>query len=54
MCEGCANLLTDRIGQVPGVDEVQVDVEAKTVTVTGEVDQAAVTAAIGEAGHRTT
>lgn len=53
VCDGCAELLTDKIGQVPGVTDVSVDVAAKTVTVTGDVDRGAVTAAIGEAGHRT-
>jgi copper chaperone len=53
VCGGCAELLTERIGQLPGVDDVQVDVAAKTVTVTGAVDEAAVTTAIAEAGHRT-
>jgi copper chaperone len=53
VCGGCAELLTERIGQLPGVDDVQVDVAAKTVTVTGAVDEAAVATAIGEAGHRT-
>lgn len=52
VCGGCAELLTERIGQVAGVDDVQVDVAGKIVTVTGTVDQAAVRAAIGEAGHR--
>ena len=51
-CGGCAELLTERIGQIAGVEEVQVDVAGKTVTVTGTADQAAVRAAIGEAGHR--
>jgi len=52
-CGGCAELLTEKIGQVPGVAGVQVDVAAKTVTVTGEVDRETVSAAITEAGHRT-
>jgi len=53
VCDGCAELLTERIGQVPGVSDVRVDVTAKSVTVTGDVDPGVVTAAIGEAGHRT-
>lgn len=51
-CGACAELLTERIGQVAGVQEVRVDVAAKTVTVTGATDEAAVHAAISEAGHR--
>jgi len=53
VCGGCAELLTEKIGRVPGVAGVEVDVAAKTVTVTGEVDEAAVDAAIADAGHRT-
>jgi copper chaperone len=53
VCGGCAELLTERIGRLPGVAGVQVDVAAKTVTVTGAVDRETVSAAIGEAGHRT-
>jgi copper chaperone len=51
-CAGCAELLTERIGAVTGVEAVQVDVAAKTVTVTGTAGQAELCAAIGEAGHR--
>jgi copper chaperone CopZ len=53
VCDGCAELLTAKIGQVPGVTDVSVDVAARTVTVSGDADRGAVTAAIGEAGHRT-
>lgn len=53
VCDGCAELLTGKIGEVPGVTDVSVDVGAKTVTVTGDVYRGAVAAAIGEAGHRT-
>jgi copper chaperone CopZ len=51
-CGGCAALLTDRIGQVAGVEDVQVDIAGKTVTVIGVADKAAVCAAISEAGHQ--
>ncbi len=53
VCDGCAELLTEKIGEVPGVEDVSIDVAAKTITVTGDVDPGAVTAAIGDAGHRT-
>jgi copper chaperone len=52
VCDGCAELLTERIGQVPGVSGVQVDVAGKTVMVEGTAEDAAVRAAIAEAGHR--
>jgi copper chaperone len=51
-CGGCAELLTERIGQLAGVADVQVDVAAKRVMVTGDVDAASVSAAIVDAGHR--
>ena len=35
-CEGCAQTITQALAQVPGVDEVQVDIERKKVTVTYE------------------
>ena len=53
VCGGCAELLTEKIGRLAGVDDVQVDVEGKKVTVTGEVEESAVSAAIADAGHRT-
>jgi copper chaperone CopZ len=53
-CGGCADLLAERIGQVAGVDDVQIDIDGKTVTVIGVADKAAVCAAISEAGHRVT
>ncbi|MDQ1515368.1 MAG: copper chaperone [Actinomycetota bacterium] len=53
-CRGCADLLIERIGQVAGVEDVQVDIAGKTVTVIGVAHKAAVCAAIGEAGHRVT
>jgi copper chaperone CopZ len=52
--ERCADLLAERIGQVAGVDDVQVDIAGKTVTVIGVADKAAVCAAISEAGYRVT
>jgi copper chaperone len=52
VCEGCAELLSERIGGVPGVETVEVDVAGKTVTVDGDADDSAVRAAIADAGHR--
>ncbi len=51
-CGHCVNATTDEVAKVAGVSNVAVDLEAKTVTVTGEpVDDAAVRAAIDEAGY---
>ncbi|WP_306368371.1 heavy-metal-associated domain-containing protein [Nocardiopsis sp. CC223A] len=52
-CGHCVNSVTQEVGAVAGVTDVQVDLGAKKVTVTGEgtVDDAAVRAAIDEAGY---
>ncbi|MES2462696.1 MAG: heavy metal-associated domain-containing protein, partial [Armatimonadota bacterium] len=33
-CGGCANAIRRSLGTVPGIKDINVDVEAKTVTVT--------------------
>jgi copper chaperone len=51
-CEHCVSAITGEVGKVAGIDDVAVDLDAKTVTVTGEtVDDAAVRAAVDEAGY---
>ncbi|GAA1559866.1 hypothetical protein GCM10009678_48520 [Actinomadura kijaniata] len=51
-CQHCVNAIGGEVRQVPGVAEVVVDVDAKTVTVRGEeLDDAALRAAIDEAGY---
>lgn len=51
-CQHCVNAVTGEVTKVPGVQDVSVDLGAKTVTVTGEsVDDAAIRAAIDEAGY---
>ncbi len=52
-CGHCVNAVTSEISQVPGVDAVQVDLTSGTVTVTSEapLDDAAVAAAVEEAGY---
>ncbi len=49
-CEHCRTTIEDHVGPVEGVSAVDVDIEAKTVTVTGG-DAAAITAAIDTAGY---
>lgn len=49
-CQHCVNAVTTEVSAVDGVEAVEVDLEAKTVTVTGG-DDAAVRAAIDEAGY---
>lgn len=52
-CGHCVNSVTEEVNEVAGVTDVAVDLEAKKVTVTSEgtVDDAAVRAAIDEAGY---
>ncbi|MEU3307039.1 heavy-metal-associated domain-containing protein [Nocardiopsis sp. NPDC055551] len=52
-CGHCVGSVTEEVGAVPGVTGVEVDLESKKVTVTGEgpIDDAAVRAAIDEAGY---
>lgn len=50
-CGHCVAAITDEVGQVPGVMEVHVDLDAKVVTVTADaIDDQAIRAAIVEAG----
>ncbi len=49
-CEHCVNAITESVSQVPGVEVVDIDLDAKTVTVTGG-DQDLIVAAIDDAGY---
>lgn len=54
-CDHCRTAITEEVTAVPGVTDVQVDLEARTVTVRGaDLDDAAVRAAIEEAGYEVT
>ncbi len=51
-CGHCVAAVTTEVTKVSGVEDVAVDLTAKTVTVTGEpIDDAAVRDAIDEAGY---
>jgi copper chaperone len=51
-CDHCRAAITSEVSTVAGVDSVEVDLNAKTVTVTGEpLDDQAIIAAIDEAGY---
>jgi copper chaperone len=50
-CDHCVHAITGEVTKIPGVAEVAVDVNAKTVTVTGEATDEAIRAAIDEAGY---
>jgi copper chaperone CopZ len=51
-CAHCAMSIREEVSEVEGVDEVDVDLDTKVVTVQGhELDDAALRAAIVEAGY---
>ncbi len=51
-CGHCRTSITSEVSTVAGVESVEVDLDVKTVTVTGEsLDEQAVIAAIDEAGY---
>jgi len=49
-CDHCSNAIESSVGEVHGVDAVNVDIDAKTVTVTGG-DDADIVEAIDRAGY---
>jgi copper chaperone len=51
-CSHCVSAIRSEVEQVAGVSSVEVDLDAKTVTVAGtSLDEAALVAAIDEAGY---
>lgn len=53
-CEHCVRAVNEEVSQVPGVSDVDVDLASGGLTVTGTdpVDDAAVRAAVEEAGYQ--
>jgi len=53
-CGHCVNSVTDEVAQVPGASDIDVDLPTGGLTVTSEVpvDDAAVRAAVEEAGYQ--
>ena len=51
-CAHCATSIREEVSEVAGVDRVDVDLEAKAVTIHGrELDDSTLRAAIEEAGY---
>lgn len=50
-CGHCKTAIEGEVGALTQVDDVSVDIDARTVTVTGDADDAAIHAAIEEAGY---
>lgn len=50
-CDHCKNAIESEVGGLEGVDSVDVDVEARRVTVEGAAPDEAIRSAIEEAGY---
>ncbi len=50
-CGSCEATITEEVQEVAGVEQIEIDLETKRLTVRGDVDDAAVRAAISEAGY---
>ena len=50
-CAHCKSAIEAEVARVAGVDEVEVDIAAKTVRVAGDATDEAIRAAIDEAGY---
>jgi copper ion binding protein len=51
-CAHCRQAIEGEVSQVDGVESVEVNLEAKTVTVSGEpLDETAIVGAIDDAGY---
>jgi copper chaperone len=51
-CDHCVNTVTNEVVKVDGVVDVNVDVANGKLEVTGDADEAAVRAAVAEAGYQ--
>ena len=51
-CNGCVTKVTNAVTGIEGVDDVDVDVSDGTLEVFGQVDDAAVRAAVAEVGYK--
>lgn len=54
MCGGCEANVKKVLGEVSSVDSVDVDLDAKTVTVEGDIDVAEIAKVISDAGYPAT
>jgi copper chaperone CopZ len=51
-CEHCVAAVTEQVSQVPGAEQVDVDLDSGVLAIRGEdIDSAAVRAAVEEAGY---
>lgn len=50
-CDGCVSAVKTALEQLDGVEEVSIDLESKTVDVTGEVDSSLIEKTLSDAGY---
>ncbi len=50
-CQSCVRKIREALSAIAGIDDVQVDLDAQQVTVTGTADSADVQAALAKAGY---
>jgi copper chaperone len=50
-CNGCVNKVTNAVMDVPGVEDVDVDVSTGGLEVIGQADDAAIRAAVAQVGY---
>jgi copper ion binding protein len=50
-CQHCVLSVTEEVGEVTGVQDIEVDLASGRLVVRGDVDDAAVRAAVAEAGY---
>ena len=51
-CDHCVRSVTEEVSKVPGVTAVEIDLAGGRLTVQGDADDAAVRAAVAEAGYQ--
>ncbi len=50
-CNGCVNKVTNAVMEVPGVEDVDVDVSTGGLEVIGQADDSAIRAAVAQVGY---
>ena len=50
-CQHCVKAVNEELAKVPGVTSVDVSLESNSATIEGQADNAALVAAVAEAGY---
>lgn len=50
-CNGCVNKVTNAVMEVPGVEDVDVDVSTGSLQVSGDAEDAAIRGAVAQVGY---